>query len=432
MSENWQVSSPGVFTCGTSTVLLNSATGTRSVTPGISPFFNLQVNTGGTYRISNNTQINNNLNIQLGNLDVSVSPTYNIAIGGNWTNNGLFVPELGTITFNGANQTITKPAGELFYKFVATNNTQLNLASDVSVSNDLALNNAIITTGSNTLSSGTSTITPGSFTYTAGKIIGKFQRWITAVNTYRFPMGILSTINIADVTVNNGFIAGSLVMEYKPVDPGIIGLPLSESTLTFIGTFSEGYWNATAKNGLLLGNYNLALQGNGFISNSFNDQTRIVRRNNGGAWTLDGTHVNAISPWAYRNAQTSPISTMGTQLGLAYMDCKGGQVISSVSDICKNNDVPAFTNSALPQGGNNAFTYTWQLTTNATAVPGDASWIDISPSNAASYDYGTLSQPTRFVRRATSTGCNASKYSNILNIDVNLIPLTGKLYKIPN
>ena len=432
VGENWQVSNPGIFTCGTSTVLLNAVSGSRSITPGSSPFYILNINTGGTYKISTNTFVNNNLNILTGILDVSVSPTYNLTVGGNWTNNGTFSPQIGTVTFNGATQSINKTSGEIFYKFIATNGTQLTLLNNVSVSNNISLNNAVITTGANTFTSGISNAVPGSFTYTTGKIIGKFQRWITATGTYRFPMGTLTDINIADININSGLTAGSLVVEYIPLTPGNSGLPLTENGLSLIGTFTEGYWNTTAKNGFAVGNFNIALQGNGFISNAFNTETRIVKRNNSGPWTLDGNHGVAGSPWAYRNLLTGGISTTGTQFGFAYMDCIGGAVTTFPLSICANNDIPAFINNASAQGGANNFTYVWQYSTSATAIVGDASWTDISPSNTLSYDYGTLSLTTKFVRKTTGVGCTGIRYSNILNITVTPLPTTGIIYRQPN
>jgi hypothetical protein len=215
-------------------------------------------------------------------------------------------------------------------------------------------------------------------------------------------------------------------------DPGSSGLPLSESGISMINQFTEGYWNMTALNGLTVSDYSVSLEANSFNSYLLTANTRIIKRTSGGGWLLDGSHANALNPVCYRNNLTGGLSPLGTQFGLGRtFDCIGGQ-ISDNYNICVNGDVPAFVNILPPSGGDNNFTYTWQLTTNATALPGDSNWSDIVSSDIPAYDYGILAVGTRFVRKATTTGCAIPVYSNVLTITVYAVPKTGPIYTIPN
>jgi hypothetical protein len=431
VGENWQVSSPGVFTCGTSTVIVKSATGTKSITPGTSAFYNLTVNSGGTYRISYNTMVNNNLTISAGTLDVSSSPSYNITVSGNWTNNGSFVPRTGTVTFNGTNQALTNASGELFYNLTVSNSTAIALNNNMGVSNTFTFTSGTITTGSNVLTVGTGTSVPGTLSYTAGTIIGNYEKWIAATGSYLFPVGTNTNTQLATVTINSGLTAGSLRMRYVATDAGGTGLPLTETGRIITNEFPEGYWDATARNSFAATNYNLALKANGFSTYYFGSNTAIIKRTNGGSWFFDGTHAAASSPNVYRNNLTGGISTSGTQFCIGFPDCQGGAIASDQS-VCKGSDVPAFTNITSPSGGSNSYTYTWQYTTNTSAVAGDANWTDISSSNAVTYDYGNLSQSTRFIRKISGTGCTSDKYSNIITITVLKLPVTGQMFRVPN
>ncbi len=104
-----------------------------------------------------------------------------------------------------------------------------------------------------------------------------------------------------------------------------------------------------------------------------------------------------------------------------------GGTIGSDQTICYGADVAAFTNIIAPSGGSNTFTYMWQYTTNMVAVPGDANWTDIGSSNTIAYDYGTLTQQRRFVRRATDISCSTPVYSNMVTININPLPVTGAI-----
>jgi len=433
VGENWLITGSGTFTCGTSTVNLISNAGTRTVNPGASNFYNLTISGIAIFRISNNTVVQNDLDILSGTFDVSSAPSYNLTVGGDWTNTGSFNERLGTVTLNGTDQTLTNAAGETFYR-LNINNSSLTFANgNVTVSNTLNLTNGNIITGLSRLTLGTSTSNIGTLNYTSGTIVGEFERWLNSLGTdYLFPVGTITNNNSVIFRFLAGLTSGSLVVELVEANPGTSGLPLDDAGYIVNNIFPDGYWDVTARNAFACTDYNLTLDGTGFTSlYTIDADTRIVKRTNNGDWNLTGagTHAAAVNPICNRNALNG-ISTLSTQFALALRDCIGGTISNPASTICENDDADAFVNDESPSGGS-GYTYTWQSTNVLTAVPGDANWTDIG--SGLSYDPGTLTQSTMFVRKAeAASGCVGVQYSNTITITVNLNPNTGAIYHIAN
>ena len=169
----------------------------------------------------------------------------------------------------------------------------------------------------------------------------------------------------------------------------------------------------------------------GFSSYYLGPESRIIKRDNGGSWTFDGTHVNSLSPNCFRNNLTSGISTLGSQFAIGTFGCVGGQISNNYT-ICSNDDVPAFVSISLPMGGNNNFTYIWQYKQILQLFPEMQIGIIFHFPTHSAYDYGSLSTTTRFVRQATATGCGSPVYSNVLLITVNPKPVSGTIYHKTN
>lgn len=432
VGENWIITGTGAFTCGTSEVVLTSNAGTRTVNPGTSNFYNLTTSGIAIYRLSRNTIVENNLNIQNGTLDVSSSPSYNLTVGGNWTNSSTFNERVGTVTFNGGEQTIDNASGETFYSLTINNTSLTQTTGNVNITNTLNMTGGNILTGFNNITLGTSTANIGTLSYTAGNIVGSFERWVNSTGTdYIFPVGTSTSHNRATLRFMNGLTSGSLLVAFIPNDPGTNGLPLDEGGYVMDNVFTDGHWDITAMNSLACTDYNITLNANGFTSFTVGADTRVIKRTNGGAWELDGTHLAAANPLCYRTGLNG-ISTLGTQFGLGLQNCFGGAIDIVESIICAGDDLEIFTNTTSPSGGS-GYTYTWQYTSTLTAVPGDSNWTDIPSSDALTYDHGTLSESRLFVRRAVATtGCVGAQYSNAIEITVNPKPVTGAIYHIPN
>jgi hypothetical protein len=95
-----------------------------------------------------------------------------------------------------------------------------------------------------------------------------------------------------------------------------------------------------------------------------------------------------------------------------------GGSIRSDQTICYGADVARFDNVTLASGGGGSFTYSWFYTTNLLAAPGDAAWIPIASTNSASYNHGTLTTTTKFIRRAVDGTCSTPVYSNEVIVTV--------------
>ncbi len=105
----------------------------------------------------------------------------------------------------------------------------------------------------------------------------------------------------------------------------------------------------------------------------------------------------------------------------------GGSVAANQT-ICYNEDVAAFTSSAAASGGSGTVNYTWQYSTTSSTA-GSGSWTDIPSSNSQTWDYGTLTQTTYFVRRAVDPLCGTA-WSNVITVTVRPL-FTGVLSAHP-
>jgi bacillolysin len=241
-------------------------------------------------------------------------------VKGNWTNNsGTFNGGSSTVNLNGTvSQTIGGSSSTIF------NNLTINKTSGTvilgvneTVGGTLTMTSGNIDCGSNTLELGISTGSVGALAWTSGNIIGNFKRWINATGTgILFPVGTSADNRKALVTCTN-LTPGSLTAKFIATDPGSSGLPLNESPYVVGNQFTEGYWSLVAANSLASTNYALELTGTNFSSYTEDAYVHIIKRpNGGGSWTLDGTHVAAVSPTAKRaglngfgefaHAQSSP------------------------------------------------------------------------------------------------------------------------------
>ncbi|MFO7656388.1 MAG: hypothetical protein R6W78_04920 [Bacteroidales bacterium] len=428
IGENLIISGLGTFNCGTGTVSLLSNSGIRTIASRNNAFYNISFDGNATFRLSGNLDVNHDLTISAGILDVGTSPSYNIYVAGNWTNSATFVPRAGTVTFDGTNQTINKTLDETFYN-ISINNSTLLLNTGVNITNFFTLTSGNVTTQANSIVLGTGVSNTGSLSYTSGSIIGYFERWVNTLETdYLFPVGVSGNTNAAYLRFITNLSPGSVLASFMASDPGTTGLPVTDNGMPVDEVFTDGFWRFSSKNSMSSADYNIHLNGNGFISHTIDTATRILKRNNGGNWVIDGSHLSATGSVCHRTGLNG-ISVVSTDFCFGIISCTGG-LIGYSDSVCAGDDVVPFINVALPTGGS-SYTYTWQYTTELTAVPGDANWTDIAGSNLLTYDHGNLYTPTLFIRRTNGTGCPAT-YSNIILIHTFRKPAPGPVHHIPN
>lgn len=428
IGENWINSVLGTIYPGTSTVEFVSASGTRSISSGNGSFYDLLINGNATFRLSGNLDVDNDITIQNGTLDLATGPSYNVIVGGNWDNSATFEPRAGQVSFDGVSQSITNASGEVFYNLEG-NSSLLQLNNNVTVTNTFTLTSGIIDAQTFTLMLGTGVGNPGSLTYVSGGIIGKFERWMNAIETdYIFPVGTATTYNPATIRCVTNLTNGTVEGEFISTNPGTSGLPANDGATPIDDVFTEGFWRFVAKNGMASTDYNVTINGSGFTSQTLESSNRVLKRTNGSDWDFEGTHVSAVVPNVYRNTLNG-IATSSTDFCIGIISCVGG-TIGTADTVCEGIDLDPFTNITLPTGGG-TYTYTWQESNTITAVPGDANWTDIPSSNTAALDYGIINDTTIFVRKEEAVGCPTT-YSNTVIIHTIRVPQTGPMYHIRN
>ena len=246
-----------------------------------------------------------------GNLTVEATGTYVNTAGGafasviasNTASNLTFGPSTiaQTITNSG---TIGNLAASPTANFVSltvnnTNAAGLTLPSSMSVSGTLSINTGIINMGANILTLGVNATTPGTLTYNttgAGRIIGRFKRWIDATTGVRtFPLGTATTVDTASINFTVAPTAGTLTAQWVAGDAGFSNAaPLVEGAITVDKVHPGGVWQIDAADGLAGGTYTASFNRSNVPNPAVNDFTKLVllkRSGTSGDWALEGTHV---------------------------------------------------------------------------------------------------------------------------------------------
>ncbi|MEM9328202.1 MAG: T9SS type A sorting domain-containing protein, partial [Bacteroidota bacterium] len=143
-------------------------------------------------------------------LDVTTS-NHSIDLAGDWTNNGTFSAQNGTVQFVGTgDQTINSSAIESFYG-LGINNTggDILLNSSIRVTHTITLTNGDLVLGSNdlTLTSATTVVGGGTGSYIQADNTGLVEQSIAAPGAFTFPVGdddeyspFMFTLNAATVS----------------------------------------------------------------------------------------------------------------------------------------------------------------------------------------------------------------------------------------
>ncbi|MFO7790405.1 MAG: hypothetical protein R6V32_07525, partial [Bacteroidales bacterium] len=165
-------------------------------------YYHLRTTGGtGTKTLDGNVTVNGNFKIGTGaTCDVSTN-NYDMYIRGNWTNNGNFIPQLGTVNFDGtASQIISGTTATTFYDIVI-NNTAGNDAdilledNNLTVSNSANFTNGIVNTGTNKFIFGASATTNIG---TSTSFVDGYSEKESASAAFTFPTGHVTDRDIGD------------------------------------------------------------------------------------------------------------------------------------------------------------------------------------------------------------------------------------------
>ncbi|MFO7940203.1 MAG: hypothetical protein R6U66_10700, partial [Bacteroidales bacterium] len=342
--------------------IIYNGDGDQNIIPPSSSYYNLELagTTAGQKTSSNSIQIDGNLSIQEKALFYPINDVY---LKGNWTNsssnNDGFDERAITLICNGTSQqTFSSTGGEIFDGLEINNPSGISLGCDITVTystiGTLTMLNGNIT--GNGYSIYLSNPTPTSLNYTSGAIIGAFERAINTESTYLFPVGNSSGTNHnTSLQINTITTGGSVVAEFIEGDPGSNGLPLEEDNLVISQQHTTGYWSLLARNSFSSSDYSLELDANSF--SNINAGSRIIKRTDGGAWLLDGTHTDATGNTVKRADLTGDIynAGSGTQFGVGNSQPKITSQPIDQTDIC----IDASANFSITATGRATLSYQW-------------------------------------------------------------------------
>lgn len=146
----------GTFTCGTSTLTFDGdpvGATTQNLKTNASPLYNLVINepTGNelTIELQDALDVDNNLTITSGILDVKSGSNFGITVGGSWANSDVFTARSGIVTFDSTATGKTINAGaSSFYAviFNGAGGAWSPLTSTMTVTGDLTITNGTFNT----------------------------------------------------------------------------------------------------------------------------------------------------------------------------------------------------------------------------------------------------------------------------------------------
>jgi len=258
----------------------------------------LSINSNTGDKTFNNININNN-----GILECNTS--VDIIIKGDLINNGIFIPNEGTYTFNGTNeQNISSISDISFYNLTIDNPQRIIMNNNVIASNQLFMKNGnIIVDVTDTLILGTSTTQLGKLIRNNGTIIGNFRRWFASrtINNVLFPIGTNDFYRPAIISFTTAPTSGgTITTSFIEFDPQVTNLPINDGGFQITNYGTDGYWQMIPGDNLTGGQYNLSLYITGFqkIINGLDiSNLRIIKQNiSSNQWVVNGTHQ--IGTWS--------------------------------------------------------------------------------------------------------------------------------------
>ncbi|TFH48089.1 MAG: DUF2341 domain-containing protein, partial [Bacteroidia bacterium] len=246
--------------------------------------------TAGNFTVGANTLTLNGPTISGTPANLITSSSSNLSFGG--TSAGVYIP--GSVA-NLNNLTTANPAG-------------VELSGNVIVGNTLTMTQGNITTGAYTLALSNSAA--GSLTRTSGTIIGKLRRAIgtTLSINYLFPVGTGAFYRPAIMNFSSLSAGTDITAEFIATPPsGFIAY--TDGVANLDNAFTEGYWRFNSSGIPAVAVYSLNLTGDGFISYTINDGTRITGRDNGNStWRAMGVH----GTWSGNDISRTGVTSLNT------------------------------------------------------------------------------------------------------------------------
>ncbi len=198
-----------------------------------------------------------------------------------------------TVEFVGGFQTIDGNVN--FYNLTKSGGGSITLNSPITVSGVLSLISGKIYLGSSDL---TILGSIGTFSTTNSIVqngTGKLIRYVSGTGDFIFPITVTSGnveyyrgVKITFTTAPSS--PGTLDIYFVSTPPGTNGLPLNDNGTQIVSAWSGGYWIISSGGGLSGGVYDIEIWAHGFSGTSDPSRLRVLKRQTGNPWTLEGTH----------------------------------------------------------------------------------------------------------------------------------------------
>ncbi len=262
---------------------------------------NLTIDNPTSVTMSSATSISGDLEILQGTFNTN---NLQLAVSGDWTNNGTYVSGTSTALFNGgAIQTITPGSGN-FHSLTLNNANGILLEDNVVVANTLTMSNGNIIGNGNTITIGTSTANRGSISHTSGQVRGTLKRWFdtntNSDNAGFFPLGNAGGDKFVSVAFTSAkTTGGTLTMYFNESPMGWQGMhrPYIEEVGSCSGFLvqsyaDEGFWVVNPTDGMSNdGNYDITFDVSGFSQVNNICEIAAIKRVGSGYWHNSGQHV---------------------------------------------------------------------------------------------------------------------------------------------
>lgn len=286
LSGDWTYTGGAIVDPQTSTVeFIKTGAGTQNITappppssgaPGMlfNDIFIANTGTSSKVLLKSELTLKGNMTITENNagtatFSTNTSPSYNINVGGNWTESvspvqGNFVPNLGTVTFTGTSGTQTITSHTNFYKVVLnTSGSNVTLANAVTVTNKIDFTSGIMnTTSSNiliipsgaTAAGGTGATTVGPPATVPSYVDGPMQKIGNAAFTFPIGSGIVGVFRPLTMTApvaSGGLTTDAFTAQYFKVSPvATFGSAINDTSVPPIVKLNNfEYWDFIRTNG---------------------------------------------------------------------------------------------------------------------------------------------------------------------------------------
>ncbi len=218
----------------------------------------------------------------------------NLNVGGNWTTHGnAGFSETGVdVTFDGSSdQTITSGDSEVFEDLIVNKpGGNLILANDVSTGT-LTLTNGLVETEAHKITVTSTAENAISGHGTGAYVYGNLVRYVSAVNTYDFPIGTASNYEEATIVLNTFTGGNSITGNFSTTDPGYSNNVTVNGTL-INQTLDAGYWTFEDDGATSL-DYDITLISRGHSTAGAGADYHAILKNDGSGWQSEGNHNNS-------------------------------------------------------------------------------------------------------------------------------------------